>query len=99
MNNHHEAGKLLRDALSMRRILFPGGIHPEVARTLWVLGLNYHDFDDQDKAKNHLYGAYDIIKKCQGYDLLLTSISESLNAIVNGEKLELSLTAFNSLLS
>ena len=72
---------MLREALSMRKILYPGGIHPEVARTFWLLGLNYHDLNDQDKAKHHLYWAFDIIKKCEGNNLLLTSIEQSLSAI------------------
>ena len=83
----------------MRRILYPAGIHPEVARTHWLLGLNYFDLDNHVKAQHHLYEAYDIITKCEGYDFLLSSIKESLSCIVNGNKLELSHTALNSLLS
>ena len=99
LKNYHEAGKFLRDALTMRRFLYPAGIHPEVARTHWLLGLNYHDLDNHDKAQHHLYQAYDIITKCEGYDVLLTSIQECLSCIVNGNKLELSHTTLDSLLS
>ena len=83
MNKHHEAGKFLREALSIRKQLYPGGIHPEVARTLWLLGLNYLDSNEQDKANHVLHEANHIMEKCEGYDSLKSSIKESLNIIID----------------
>ena len=63
LKKHHEAGKFLREAVSIRKILFRGGIHPEVSRSLWLLGLNYWNLNELEKAKNNLHEALDIIQK------------------------------------
>jgi tetratricopeptide (TPR) repeat protein len=66
LKDYPEAGKWLREALAMKKIVHRGN-HPETARTLNSIGLAYSDQGDLNKAKDFHKQAYDMIMACEGY--------------------------------
>merc|ERR1712008_515362 len=80
LKNYPEAGKRLREALAMKKIVYRGN-HPSTATTLNELGLNYRDQGYLNKAKDFHKQAYDMIMACEGRDDLKSMFKRNLDKI------------------
>merc|ERR1712129_135153 len=80
LKDYPEAGKWLREALAMNKIVHRGN-HPKTASTLSTLGINYCDQGDLNKGKDFIKQAYDMIMACEGNDNMKSGIKRNLDEI------------------
>ena len=88
LKDYQEAGKWLREALSMKQSIYLGKNHPDTSFTLNSIGINYHEQGDLEKAKDYIKRAYDMILACEGNDEWKSNIKRNLDEVE--KKLELS---------
>ena len=81
IKDYQEAGKWLREALSMKQSIYRGKTHPDTSSTLFLIGFNYREQGDLDKAKNYLKQAHDMILTCEGNDGLKSIIKRILDEV------------------
>ena len=81
LKDYQEAGKWLREALSMKQSIYHGKNHPDTSSTLFLIGLNYREQGYLEKAKNYLKQAYDMILTCEGNDGLKSIIKKILDEV------------------
>jgi len=65
----------------MDKIVHRGKNHPSTATTLNILGFNYRDQGDLNKAKDYHKQAYDMIMACEGHAKLKTRYKRNLGKI------------------
>ena len=80
LQDYSEAGKWLREALAMKKIIHRGN-HPSTAVTLNRIGANYSKQGDLNKAKDYYKQAYDMIMACEGHDDSKVMYNEDLDKI------------------
>ena len=80
LQDYPEAGKWLREALAMKKIVHRGN-HPSTATTLNRIGANYSKQGDLNKAKDFHKQAYDMIMACEGRANLKAIFKRNLDEI------------------
>ena len=81
LKHYQGADKWLREALSMKQIVYHGKNHPNTSFTLNSIGLNYRHQGDLEKAKDYFIQAYDMILTCEGNDKWKEIIKRNLDEV------------------